>query len=262
LRSKTKNTILWTRSCEDWSSDKRLLQEQGLHVSHTPCLQTHRISDSPSLTDFDKYNSKVFIFTSERAALYAMQSMGDSLSQARIFCFGERSKKILEDGGFKVESLEGIRTASEIPSCLREKNISHDAFFLLPGPKMRAFDLEGALREDGFSCASINLYETRSVFLIYDEVSNFYRLPNEDEKNHFIESWEGIVFFASPSACIGFVESLHPHLNRLSQSLSVLALGPTTAEYAGAYFSRVSCARKNSIVSVIEELKKKQTRME
>ena len=254
-----KNTIIWTRSADDFQDDQRLFGHWRPYVLHLPCirsqgLETALISQSLKVFTFnDPFAAyeKVVILTSWRAAHYALAhpELAKLMAQARLFCFGAKTKAFLEERSCVVACLENVHNASEIPQALRKFLRPEKTFILLPGPKLRAYPLEAALRRDGYTTLAIDIYETIPLLRRGDS-----SVPNESEKQELIQTLTGFVFFASPSACQGFVDFFCPQNNRLSEVLVAFSLGQTTGEYCRKYFSRICVAKQQDIKSAFAEI--------
>ncbi len=239
---KNRNVVIWTRSEEDWEEDNILLENAQLNAFSLPCIKVREIPSSFSIPEHPK---TAVVFCSWRSAYFSLKSPGflKLLTKARFFCFGKKTEKFLKDRGVLVEILDDMRTASEIPPYLN-KVLPKETFILLPGPKKRAFDLGRVLENRGFSCLQMDLYETCSSL----ELSKI-------EREFLVLHMEGIVFFASPSACEAFVQALNPLENRLSETLKIFALGPTTAKVCSHFFKDVHIASANNIACAIQDIK-------
>lgn len=239
-----KKCLIWTRSLEDWPNDRLLIEARQISYIHLPCILTQRL-EIPAITqDVLSHKRKVAIFTSLRAGAFALENerLTEFLREAEIFCFGEKVRAFLEKKQFPVKSFASLRSATEMVLPLSQQ-LHSESFVLLPGPRLRAFALDEALRKNGFQTQSVDLYETVPSLTL-----------SEKEKDLLISTLDGTLCLASPSSCLGFVECLKPQNNRLGTSLSVIALGPTTAEIASKYFANIKIAKQNSVESLLEML--------
>ncbi len=245
-----KRRIIWTRSADDFAKDKALFGSSESKVLHLPCLSSKGLSGrqlSPALQELSaleaSFSKKAVIFTSWRAIHFSLQhpELRAFMHQARLFCFGEKTRSYLAAKHFVVESFAGIRTASEIPNVI-SNYLDSDTFVLLPGPLTRAFDLESALNVMQFQAKAIHVYHSVPCLFMPD-----FHPPSEEQKSELIATLCGVICFASPSAVDGFVDALAPQNNRLSADLHALALGETTATRCRLHFHHVHVAEQNDL---------------
>ena len=207
-------------------------------VLHLPCIQSRKIPGS--FKRLEDFAASFAVFTSQKAVHFAYkhEELGPLLKTLRIFCFGLKTWEAVQKCGLQGEYLEGIRTAEALAGVL-EKKIARGTKVLLPGPVKRVFDLEAHLIRNGICAGSVDLYETLPTLEL-----------GELEKSELISELNGVLCFASPSACEAFVGCLKPQSNRLHH-LKTLALGPSTARICRAFFSSVEMSPENSLEKMV-----------
>lgn len=251
LGKKEKSLIIWTRSLEDWEQDQVILSGLEDRVIRLPCLSVKKLI--PSSYDFERLafvKKKAVVFTSKRCVDFALEyeQLRLFLEGARIFCLGRKTAECIRSYGFECEFFPEARTVEDLHAILQVR-LNRDCLVLLPGPKKRAFDLHSSLQKQGYISCPLDIYET-VVQLTWSDG----RIPNSYEQAALISSLNGIVCFASPSACDGFANFLHPERNRLKEMLTVMALGPTTANKCKNYFRNVKTAQENDLSKLVGEL--------
>lgn len=185
------------------------------------------ISSTPFRTEghFDH-----LIFTSKNAVKSYLKgeqatATGTSPKETSCFCVGEKTKRLLEDNGYKV--LWMAENALDLAKIIASKYPTSS--FLFPHGDRAREELPAFLKDHGVSMQSMEVYKTRLT------------------PKPFKEEFESILFF-SPSG----VRS-HAQMNDLSNS-TAYCIGSTTAREAEKYCKRVFIADSPTIEAVLAKV--------
>ena len=230
-------TLIWTRALADWPADAELLRGAG-NVLHLPCIKTEGVELKNVAPAYD-----ALVFTSAKAA-----QLG--LAQAELKAAAAKTKKIYTHGTATAAALAAlglhaevvsVRTAEELATWLTTR-LPASAKVGWPRADDPAFDLERALRANGFEVTSLVCYRTMTG--LTDAKGKVLPAPAVAKLQAELE---GVVCFASPSAVQAFAEALRPKESRLQGALTAVALGPTTAKAAVPHFKTVRTAKDNEL---------------
>ncbi len=195
----------------------------------------------PAIRNFKEYNAikisstpfKIeghfdhLIFTSKNAVNSYLKANRENRPSASAkttscFCVGEKTKRLLEDNGFRV--LWMAENALELAKMISSEYAT-SSFLFLHGDRAR-IELPVYLKDNGVSIESREVYKTTLT------------------PKHFTEEFESILFF-SPSA----VRS-HAQMNTLS-NVTAYCIGNTTAKEAKKYCKCVFTADSPTIEAVL-----------
>jgi uroporphyrinogen-III synthase len=246
--------LIWTRSIDAWQEDKLAFGEYAAQVIHLPCV-SHK-SITPELfsnTNIDKLSSLVglqaiVIITSLRCAKYIFtnKNLLQILCNKKIVCISSRAYTYLKNLNLRVHMLAAAVYASSVLVWLKN-NIKKGDVIILPGPRIRAYDLYEKLKFY-YKVIKIDIYKTISHLH-----TPSLKIPNTKEIFELQKTLKGIIFFASPSAVKGFVEVLDPQGNQLKYRLTAICIGNTTYSHCRDFFLQVHVSKQANIKSLLDK---------
>ena len=247
--------LIWTRSLVDWAQDEELLRGFGSPILHLPCIEMvpllpeHLRKADKKAGRLEYSEAPAFVFTSPHAVEFAVKipAIEEAMTGAYgIFAVGPKTDQALKSHGFSGIVPQNVKDAESLATALPSQ-VDRSRPVILPGPKIRAYDIEMFLLNRGYKCQKLDLYETLSLAKGPDGVPLTPAMVDS-----VIQNLEGVVFFASASAVRGFVEVFEPSQNRLSEELDVVAIGDTTAKALAPHFNNVQTAPRPEVETSIE----------
>lgn len=238
--------LVWTRGLADWQDDQLRLNSSGLGelatIVHLPCIRTVAVASKiPS----GPWHAAVI--TSATVLQHASPALLHELKQCKaIYTHGEKTAEAVRAAQLPVHWLNEARTAEGLER-LVSALLPAGASILLPGAAEPAFDMAASLMARGHAARHVPCYRTEEALAYPDGT-----LPKEAEIRAFVDQWQGLACFTSPSAVRAFVKGLNPKGNRLYQGLTGLALGPTTARAMEEHFAHIKIAPVNAVASLIQ----------
>lgn len=223
--------LIWTRSIDDWKIDKDVLQKFDVDVLHLPCIAMTGIS-----VKFPRRKPQVFIATSGNAIRYAARHaalLNLMRTSEAVFAIGPGTKETLSEFKVVAEVPNGVINAKSLAEWLA-KNLRPGTEVAWPCSKEPSYDIAAHLRRFDIHVEPLAVYETdRSLHLPHGKE------PDSDDIERYVQSLEGVVCFASPSAVEGFTTSLRPADNRLKHELTAICIGETTAAACRGHFEKI-----------------------
>lgn len=171
------------------------------------------------------------IFTSKNAVrAFLDKSDNRQFIMYKVFCVGEKTKKLLEENGLNV--IKTAENALELANFIKKKYKKHHFLFICGN--LRREELPRVLTENNIRYDEIEVYQTDLV------------------SKKFNRSFEGILFF-SPSGIKSYL------LENIIQNSWIFCIGQTTAKEAKKYSNKLIIANKptveNVLVQAINKLK-------
>lgn len=236
--------VIWTRSADDWEHDKLIFEKKDLDVLPLPCLTMTGLA-----VRFPRRKPQIFILTSANAVRYSARHpalFNLMKSCESVFAIGPATQAELKIHKVPSEIPPGVTNAEQLSNWLA-LNIKPGADIAWPCSREPSFDIAGALNRYDIHVEPLPVYATEKALHLPHG-----RLPEKEDLERYIQSLEGCVCFASPSAIEGFIRSLSPSENRLSSELIAVCIGSTTAAFAEGHFSRIRIAPTASVESLID----------
>lgn len=236
--------LIWTRSADDWEHDKPILDATDVDVLHLPCIAMTGLA-----VRFPKRKPQIFIFTSGNAVRYAAR-------HPALFNLMRSSEGVLAVGPGTKEALKAFKINAEVPAGVAnaEQLTEWMAHNLRPGTdvawpcsKEPSYDIAANLVRYDIHVEPLAVYATEKALHLPHG-----KMPDDGDIERYIQSLEGVVCFASPSAIDGFARSLNPSENRLRHELTACCIGQTTAAFAEGHFDKIVVAPTPSIESLVE----------
>jgi uroporphyrinogen-III synthase len=236
--------LIWTRSIDDWKHDKEILDKLETDVLHLPCIAMSGLS-----VKFPRRKPQVFIATSGNAIRYSARHaalLNLMRSAEMVFAIGPGTKDALREFKVTAEIPPGVINAESLSEWLAS-NLRPGTDVAWPCSKEPSYDIAAHLRRYDINVEPLAVYETeRSLHLPHG------KHPEKSDLERYIQSLEGVVCFASPSAVEGFVTSLHPADNRLKHELTAVCIGDTTAAACKPHFEQVKISPASSVEQLAE----------
>ena len=245
------SVLIWTRAHADWAEDAPRLEAAkqsaataaAFEIIRIPCLELRPLATDPLEPGvFD-----AAVVTSSNALQFASPSLLAVLRTCRqVYTHGEKTQSTAQSLGLSQTERIAVRTAEDLANTLASK-LQRKARILIPTAATPAFDLESALKVAGLEPTIIKTYKTRVRAALADG-----RPPPSDFVTNAQQSWSGVVCFASPSAVDGFSAVFMLANHRLRETLTAIALGPTTKAACESRFDQVRTANHNRLEALIE----------
>lgn len=236
--------LIWTRSIDDWKVDKNVLQKFDVDVLHLPCIAMTGIS-----VKFPRRKPQVFIATSGNAIRYAARHtalLNLMRTSEAVFAIGPGTKEALSEFKVVAEVPNGVINAKSLADWL-SKNLRPGTEVAWPCSKEPSYDIAEHLRRFDIHVEPLAVYETeRSLHLPHGKE------PDADDLERYVQSLEGVVCFASPSAVEGFTKSLRPTDNRLKHELTAICIGETTTAACRGHFEKIVTCNTPTVEQLAE----------
>lgn len=236
--------LIWTRSIDDWKHDKQILDKVDSDVLHLPCIAMTGLS-----VKFPRRKPQVFIVTSGNAIRYSARHaalLNLMRTAEAVFAIGPGTKEALREFKIPAEIPPGVINAESLSDWLAQ-NLRPGSDIAWPCSKEPSYDIAAHLRRYDINVEPLAVYETeRSLHLPHG------KHPEKSDIERYIQSLEGVVCFASPSAVQGFAKSLHPADNRLKHELIAVCIGETTAAACKGQFEQIEVIASPSIELMAE----------
>lgn len=247
------NCLIWTRPLEYWDDDKQLLTAAGMlgKTLRLPCSKTIPIL----LETYIQEGKRDVLFTSKKPAFAFTSAKSVELAWANtyvqqhlkkavhIFAVGEQTKEALSKHGFSADYDPIVNNGESLSKYIAAK-LDKTVPIVLPGAKIRAFDLELALTRLNFQAQKLDLYET----IMQITTKNGSPISIED---HSILSkhLSGALIAGAPSVVESLKASFPPAcLSRLD----CYAIGLTTAKAAKGFFKAVHLGDEPKFSALLE----------
>jgi|GEM_PF-2049538 len=230
--------IIWTRSLSDWEVDRTWFGADASRVLHLPCirllplsLDESTVAGSASASAARSYS----VCTSANAARFALKTpaiVATMRQSSVIYTHGAVTAGILRSAGLPAHLVEA-KSSKELGAFLL-KELPEGADLFWPCGEAVAHDFTPELKKRNVTVRRVVLYETRLELTAADgsPLSDTYR-------TNLIQSFTGVVCFASPSSAISFLKEFNPRENRLYEALTAMAIGSTTAAEVRQHFRTV-----------------------
>jgi uroporphyrinogen-III synthase len=235
--------LIWTRSLQDWENDRSVLGQLQEDTLHLPCIEL-----APLSVKFPKAKPQIFIFTSANGVSFAAQ-------HTALVNLMRTAEAIYAIGQATADALRSLRLTAHVPldNASGEQFATWLANHLRPGSclvwpcaKEPAYDLVEHLRHFHLTVERLPVYHTERCL----RAPNGKR-PDQTCVQRYVQTLEGVVCFASPSAVDGFVKTLGPAENRLRKELTAIAIGDTTASACRDHFDQVIIAKQHTLESLV-----------
>lgn len=239
------SSIIWTRGLDDWDYDKGVLASLDLDVLHFPCIEL-----TPVPVKFPKQKPQIFVFTSANAVRYAGHHpalMNLVKSSEGVYAIGLSTQAALTAAKIHSEIPAEVQSAEHIAVWL-SRNLSPHTIVAIPSAKEPSFDFKDFLERYAIHVDILPVYQTHRMLRLPNGKS-----PDAATVERYIQTLDGVVCFASPSAVEGFANTLMAHKNRLYDALTAVAIGGTTEKAAVRYFSHVVVSPEQSILGLAEK---------
>lgn len=241
-------SIIWTRAMDDWEYDKKVLHDLNLEVLHFPCIEL-----TPVPVRFPKQKPQIFIFTSANAVRYSQRHpalINLVRSSEGVYAIGPSTQAALAAAKIQAEIPVEVQSAEQMAIWI-SRNIAPHTSVAIPSAKEPSFDFKGYLERYAIHVDVLPIYQTHRTLRLPNG-----KIPDAATVERQIQTLEGVVCFASPSAVEGFVYTVTPQLNRLKDKLIAIVIGKTTEKAAQAHFTRVVVADEPSILSLAEKARR------
>ncbi len=229
-----KRRLLLTREIGDIEKDKKEFLRRGIGIVKLPLIKT---VDIP-FTCPEK-NPDYIVFQSKRAFKH-FEKRAVIPPDAIIIAVGEKTRKFIEDKGYKVSLVPKDQRAEGICEIMETQK---RGVVWIPRAEAGREEAILCLRKMGFTVFPFPVYKT---FNIYYKPSVFIcRVSKVDA-----------VVFASPSAVVGFFENLKNCRGNIDlQDILIVSIGKTTKSCLRDYgIERVLTPSKPSMEAVAEYL--------
>jgi len=225
--------IALTRGPEDIKRDKKLFEDAGLGVIEAPLIEEEVLDFEVPPLSFD-----FVVFQSPRAVRVFLSRY--KLSNEKIVVVGEKTKKAVEELGYKVWAMPREYYAKEIVKLF--EGLSGKV--LIPRSAVGRDEVIEGLKALGLEVYPINVYRVKER--LYEKEELIEKLKRAD-----------VILFASPSAVRGLLANLpKEEAIRLLKDKKILSIGKTTKEFIKKELGLDSQRpEKPTMESVIEFLK-------
>lgn len=225
--------IALTRSIEDIKRDKKLFENAGFEVIELPLIEEEVLSFEVPTLNFD-----FVVFQSPRAVRVFLSKY--KLGNEKIVVVGEKTKKAVEEFGYKVWAMPREYYAEEIVKLFERLS----GKVLVPRSAVGRDEVIEGLKAFGLEVYPIDVYRVKER--LYEKEELLERLKRAD-----------VVFFASPSAVKGLLANLpKEEAIRLLKDKKILSIGKTTKEFIKKELGLDSqMPEKPTMESVVEFLK-------
>lgn len=156
----TKITILNTRAIEQQEATERIFREKGFDVINFPCIEIISVPESLSgLTDLNKTNPEVYIFTSQNAVNHAYKIFPDLQipCSAKVIAVGSKTAQKLSqfyDGDIVIPKGQNSEGVIQLL-----KNIEGVSTIALITGKSGRTEIQHYASEKGIKLLQINVYQ-------------------------------------------------------------------------------------------------------
>jgi uroporphyrinogen-III synthase len=236
--------MIWTRSADDWEHDKPILEATDVDVLHLPCIAMTGLP-----VKFPKRKPQMFIFTSANAVRYSSRHpalFNLMRTSEGVLAVGPGTKESLKSHKINAEVPPGVSNAEQLTEWMAH-NLRPGTDVAWPCSKDPNYDIAGTLARYDIQVDPLPVYATEKCLHLPHG-----KAPDADDIERYIQSLEGVVCFASPSAIDGFARSLNPSENRLRHELIACCIGQTTAAFAEGHFDKILIAPTSTIESLVE----------
>ncbi len=225
--------VALTRSLEDIERDRSLFEEGGFEVIELPLIEEEVLNfEVPSL------NFDFIVFQSPRAARVFLSRY--KLGSEKVVVVGEKTKKAVEELGYKVWAMPQNYYAEEIVRLFEGLS----GRVLIPRSAVGRDEVIEGLKALGLEVYPINVYRVKEK--LYEKEELIDRLKRAD-----------VILFASPSAVRGLLANLQKEeATRLLRDKKIIAIGKTTKEFIHRELGLDSqMPEKPTVEKVVELLK-------
>jgi uroporphyrinogen-III synthase len=162
-------------------------------------------------------------------------------SAEAVFAIGPGTKEALKEFKVNADVPPGVNNAESLSKWLAA-NLRPGSDVAWPCSREPSYDIAEHLRPFDLHVEPLAVYATeRSLHLPNGKE------PELDDIERYIQSLEGVVCFASPSAVEGFSKSLHPTENRLKHELTAVCIGETTANACKTLFDKIIVSKASTV---------------
>jgi uroporphyrinogen-III synthase len=236
--------MIWTRSADDWEHDKPILDALDVDVLHLPCIAMTGIP-----VKFPKRKPQIFIMTSGNAVRYSARHpalFNLMRSSEGVIAIGPGTKEALKEFKINAEVPPQVANAEQLSGWLAN-NIRPGTDIAWPCSRDPSYDIAGHLSRYDIHVEPLAVYATeKSLHLPHGKA------PEQSDIDRYIQSLEGVVCFASPSAIDGFTRTLMPSENRLYNELIACCIGTTSSAFAEGHFAKILVAPTPSVTALAE----------
>jgi uroporphyrinogen-III synthase len=236
--------LIWTRALDDWDQDKVYFEKVGREALHLPCIALQGLP-----VKFPRQKPQVFVFTSANAVRYTQRHhalINLMRSAEAIYAIGAATQKALKDLKVNAEVSPSVQTAQDLAVWL-SRNISPDTNVAWPCAREPSYNLTEHLARYHIEVEALPVYFTEKSLHIPNG-----KTPDQQTIDRYIQSLEGTVCFASPSAVDGFIRTLNPSENRLKSSLRAVTIGATTKAAVEGFFDNIVTIGEPSVELLVE----------
>ena len=199
--------VILTRSQEDIERDREVFEKYGFEVVALPLIKTERLA-----FELPQEKPDVIIFQSQKAVRFFLERYKVP-EGVKVVAVGEKTRKVLEERGVKVDIVPRENSATGI---LEELPEGKGELVLVPRSEQGRRELIDGLPKKGYRLLPLNVYRTSVV---------------KHSREEMLEALKGggFIVFASPSAVKGFFANLQRDLaTDILKRLVVVAIGKTT----------------------------------
>lgn len=236
--------IVLTRTAEDCESWAAGLQARGLHSVSLPCIETAvlesatlRIALNAALADADW-----LVVTSQRGATSLARLLDQSLpAQLRIAAVGRSTADRAKALFGRTDMIAQTSTAAGLADELAAQLNSGPAKIVLALAENAGDVLTDTLQRAGAQCCRFDVYRTIPA-------------AARNQRQTLSELGGDIVFLASPSAVLGFVNQV-----AIDDTARLVSIGPsTTAAIERAGLPVFAQATKPSLAGMLDAIKEQE----
>ncbi len=200
--------IALTRSEEDIQRDKPIFEKAGFQVLELPLIEEELLDFEPPEGSFD-----FVVFQSPRAVKVFLSKC--RLKEEKIVVVGEKTKKAVEEQGYKVWAMPEDYYGKELLKIFRGLK----GKVLVPRSAIGRDEVMEGLKALGFEVHALDVYTIKPKLYQKEELIN--KLSTADA-----------VVFASPSAVKGLLANLQKEeAISLLEPIKVVCIGKTTKDF-------------------------------
>lgn len=237
--------LIWTRALDDWEQDKQIFDRlRKKEVLHLPCISMHGLP-----VKFSRQKPQVFVLTSANAVRYTARhyALVNLMKSAEaVYAIGAGTQKALKELRVNAEVPENILTAQDLAVWL-SRNLSPGTSVAWPSAREPSYNLQNHLARYNIDVDVLAVYYTEKALLLPNG-----KAPDAKDIERYVQTLEGAVCFASPSAVEGFTRTLMSTVNQLQKELTAIVIGPTTFGAAQGLFEKIITVAEPSVELLAE----------
>ena len=208
-------SVLITRSADDCDEWALMLEDEGATVVVLPCIHIERIDDDELREEIaaELPQADWLVFTSTRGVDAFLALHGETLPDlVEVAVVGPATADAAVVAFGRADLVSEMGTAASLAQALEARITDHPMRLLIAVAENAGDTIEETLREAGATCTRIDVYRTVPA----EEISPKEALSSFGADN---------IFFASPSAVMGFV-----NLVEVDSEAAIFTIGPSTTD--------------------------------